>query len=118
MVDVQRRHRRIVECLSYLVKMTRLDSAFIYSQLSKFVQYSGMVHLEAAERVRQYVRATHAQGISYYDLGPDKRNNLGEWVDDDFTSDIDWRKSMTGYLMSVNGGPISWKSSTRRSNFE
>jgi hypothetical protein len=32
-------------------------------------------------------------------------------VDSDFASDIDSRKSMTGYLMSLNGGPISWKSS-------
>jgi hypothetical protein len=85
--------------------------AFSCSQLSKFVQYPGMVHLEVAECVLQYVRATYDQGISYYDLGPDKRNKLGRWVDSDFASDIDSRKSMTGYLMSLNGGPISWKSS-------
>ena len=103
---------------SYLVNMTRADLAFSYSQLSKFVQYPGMAHLEAAERVLQYVRATYDQGISYYDLGPDKRNKLGGWVDSDFASDIDSRQSMTGYLMSLNGGPISWKSSRqeRRSN--
>ena len=29
----------------------------------------------------------------------------------DFAGDVDTRKSMTGYLMSLNGGPISWKSS-------
>lgn len=91
--------------------MTRPDLAFSYSQLSKFVQYPGMAHLEAAERVLQYVRGTYDQGISFYDLGPDKRNILGGWVDSDFASDIDSRKSMTGYLMSLNGGPISWKSS-------
>jgi hypothetical protein len=91
--------------------MTRPDLAFSYSQLSKFVQYPGMVHLETAECVLQYVRATYDQGISYYDLGPDNRKKLDVWVDIDFAIDIDSRKSMTGYLMSLNGGPISWKSS-------
>ncbi len=57
------------------------------------------------------MRVTCDQEISYYDFGPDKRNKLGGWVDSDFASDIDSRKSMTGYLMSLNGGPISWKSS-------
>jgi hypothetical protein len=34
--------------------MTRPDLAFAYSQLSKFVQYPGVVHLKkAAERVLQ-----------------------------------------------------------------
>ncbi len=113
MVDpnVHRRYHSIVGCLSYLVNMTRPDLAFSYSQMSKFVQYPGMAHLEDAERVLQYLRGTYDQGISFYDLGPDKRNKLGGWVDSDFASDIDSRKSMTGYLMSLNGGPISWKSS-------
>ena len=37
-----------------------------------------------------------------------KGMKLAGWVDSDFASDIDSRKSMTGYLMSLNGG--SWKS--------
>ena len=28
-----------------------------------------------------------------------------------FASDIDARKSVTGYLMFLNGGPVSWKAS-------
>ena len=39
------------------------------------------------------------------------KNKLVDWVDSDFGSDVDSRKSMTGFLMSLNGGPISWKSS-------
>ena len=46
---VHRRYRSITGCLSYLVKMTRPDLAFAYSQLSKFVQYPGIVHLEVTE---------------------------------------------------------------------
>jgi hypothetical protein len=51
------------------VNMTRTDLAFAYSQLSKFVQYPGVVHLQAAERVLQYVSGTYDQGITYCDLG-------------------------------------------------
>ena len=51
------------------------------------------------------------QGLCYYDLGAEKRNCLTGWVDSDFASDMDTRKSMTCYLMSLNGGPFSWKSS-------
>jgi len=48
---VHRRYRSITGRLSYLVNMTRPDLASAYSQLSKFVQYPGVTHLEAAERV-------------------------------------------------------------------
>jgi hypothetical protein len=51
-----------------------------------------MVHVEAEERMLQYVRVTNDQDISYYDLGPDKMNKLVRWVDSDFASDIDSRK--------------------------
>ncbi len=44
-----RRMRSIVGCLSYLVNMTRPDLAFTDSQLGKFVQSPGPVHLAAAE---------------------------------------------------------------------
>ena len=87
--------------------MTRPDFAFAYSQLSKFVQYPGVIHLEAAERVLQYLRSTYDQGITYCDPGLAMQNKLTGWVDSDFGSDVDTRKSMTGYLMSLNGGPIS-----------
>ncbi len=57
-----------------------------------FVQYPGTVHLETVERVLQYVRVTHDQGISYCDLGPDKRNKLGGWVDSVVKMNL-WRQT-------------------------
>jgi hypothetical protein len=58
-----------VGCLSYLVNMTRPDLAFTYSQLSKFVQSPGPVHLAAAERPLAYLRGTYNEGITYCDPG-------------------------------------------------
>jgi hypothetical protein len=37
-------------------------------------------------------------------------NKLWGWVDADFAADLDTRRSHTGYVIMMNGGPISWKS--------
>jgi hypothetical protein len=94
--------------------MTRPDLAFSFSQLSKFLQCPGDAHLAAAYRVLAYVKGTLNQGLSYHDPGVGKRNTLSGWVDSDYpvsASDIDTCKSVTGYLMVLNGGPVSWKAS-------
>ena len=46
------------------------------------------------------------EGITYYDPGAKTRNKLIGWVDSDFAADPDSRKSMTGYLFSLNGGAV------------
>ena len=68
------------------------------------------MHLQAAEHVLRYIRGTHDAGLSYCDPGPGKRDVLYGWVDSDFAADPDTRRSMTGYVMALNGAPISWKS--------
>jgi hypothetical protein len=73
---LHRHYRSITGCLSYLVNLMRPDLVFAYSQLNKFVQYPGVVHLYA---------------------------RTGSVIPDT-------RKS-TGYLMSLNGDTISWRSS-------
>jgi hypothetical protein len=108
---LHRRMRSIVGCLSYLVNMTRPDLAFTYSQLSKFVQSPGPVHLAAAERALAYLRGTYNEGITYCDPGKERCNKLTGWVDSDFAADSATRKSMTAYLFSLNGEAVSWRSS-------
>jgi hypothetical protein len=104
---VHRKYRSIVGCISYLINMTRPDLAFSYSQLSKFLQHPGDIHLAAAYHVLAYVRGTVSQGIYFHDPGLGKRNVLSGWVDSDFAADV--ATSVRGYLLSLNGGPISWK---------
>ena len=38
--------------------MTRPDLAWSYSELSKYVQFPGIAHMDAAEHVLQYLRDT------------------------------------------------------------
>ena len=90
--------------------MTRPDLAYAYAELSKFCQCPGIVHLQAAERVLQYLRGTYEQGITFRDPGEGLRHKLGGWVDSDFAADPDTSRSVSGYILSLNGGPVAWKS--------
>eukprot|EP00961_Rhodomonas_salina_P245303 3314521-Rhodomonas_salina.1 len=65
--------------------------------------------MRAAERVLQYVMGTYDKGLTYRRLDERRRNRLEGWVDSDFASDPDTRKSVTGYVMSINGAPLSWR---------
>jgi len=89
--------------------MTRPDLAWSYSELSKYVQYPGIAHVEAAEHVLRYFRDTWNESITYT-RGSRKQNELRGWVDADWAGDTDTRCSHTSYILMMNGGPISWKS--------
>ena len=108
--DLHRRYRGFVGHLSFLVQMTRPDLAFAFSELSKFIQAPGIKHWLSVSRTLQYLRGTYNQGITYSDPGLAKRNVVEGWVDSDFAADPDTRRSVTGYVLSLNNGPVSWKS--------
>eukprot|EP00961_Rhodomonas_salina_P131771 1773394-Rhodomonas_salina.1 len=65
--------------------------------------------MRAAELVLQYVMGTYDKGLTYRSLDERRRNHLEGWVDSDFASDPDTCKSVTGYVMSLNGAPLSWR---------
>eukprot|EP00961_Rhodomonas_salina_P294095 3934273-Rhodomonas_salina.1 len=106
---LHRRYRGIVGHISFLVSCMRPDLAFAYSELSKFVQFPGQVHLKAAERTLQYLMGTYDKGLTYRRLDERRRNRLKGWVDSEYASDPDTSRSVTGYVMSMNGAPLSWK---------
>eukprot|EP00961_Rhodomonas_salina_P183425 2475620-Rhodomonas_salina.1 len=89
--------------------MTSCDLASAYAELSKFVQLQGPVHLTAAEHALQYLRGTYKEGLVYSDPGTPRRNCLEGWVDSDYALDPDTCKSVTGYVLSLNNVPVSWK---------
>jgi len=90
--------------------MTHPDLAWAYSELSKYVQFPGKTHMLAAEHVLCYLRGTWNQTIRYSRDSHENLNVLWGWVDADWAGDTDTRRSHTGYILMMNGGPISWKS--------
>jgi len=107
--DFHRRYRGIEGSLGYLVTMTRPDLAWSYSELSKYVQFPGIAHMEAAEHVLRYLRDTWNESIAYT-CGSRKPDELWGWVDADWAGDTDTPRSHTGCILMMNGVPIYWKS--------
>eukprot|EP00961_Rhodomonas_salina_P267891 3619774-Rhodomonas_salina.2 len=71
----------------------------------------GVVHLRAARRVLACLEGTQDMGITYSRPDdPAQVNKLFSRVDSDYAADPDTRKSVTGYIVSMNNGPIACKS--------
>ena len=91
------------------MNMTRPDLAFAYSELSKYVQFPGKLHMTTSEHMLRYLRGTYELGI-LFSRGVKNANLLWGWVDADWAGDTDTRRSHTAFVLMFNGGPISWKS--------
>ena len=91
--------------------MTRLDCSFAHASLSRFVQYPGPVHMQAALRVLAYIRGIIDQCLIFTRPGIASRdhNRLWGWVDADYAGCQDTRRSHTGHVLML-GAAISWRS--------
>ncbi|KAJ0860142.1 putative RNA-directed DNA polymerase [Helianthus annuus] len=99
-------YRRLIGRLLYL-QATRPDLAYSVNVLSQFVANPRQVHLDAANRVLRYLKNTPGQGILLPNEGGTK---LIAYCDSDWLGCPLTRKSRTGYLLLLGGGPVSWKS--------
>lgn len=79
--------------------------SFAVNLVSRFVNNLSPEHVQAVKHVIRYLIATKHMGIEY-------KGNV-EFIgysDSDYASDIESRKSTTGYLFLMNNGPITWAS--------
>ena len=61
----------------------------------------------AAKRVLLYLKGTTSHGITF--RGGEPVNCMG-YSDADWAGDREDRKSTSGYLFQIAGGPVSWRS--------
>lgn len=102
----KRPYRELIGSLIYLANATRPDIAYAASTLSRFCADPGVDHWHIAKRVLRYLKATSHYGITY----TKNKECLKAYTDSDWAGDIDDRKSCTGNVATLAGGPISWKS--------
>lgn len=104
-------YRELIGGLIYLANATRPDLAFASSALSRFRADPGPMHWKLAKRMLRYLRETMEYGITY------TKNNkmLYAYVDSDWAGDVDDRKSCSGNVVMLAGGPISWETRKQKS---
>jgi len=80
-------YRGIVGSLGWIMAMTRPDCSFVHASLSRFVQYPGPVHMQAALRVLAYLRGTidHCLVFTRSGIASHENNHLWGWVDTVYT---------------------------------
>ena len=91
----------------YLMSCTRPDIAYSISKLSRFTSNSGTDHWKAITRVLRYLRATRDYGLSYGRYPA----VLEGYTDANWISSKKALKSTSGYIFTLAGVAVSWKSS-------
>lgn len=100
-------YRELVGALMYASVATRPDIAYAVSQVSRFLNEPAQQHWTAAKRVLRYLIGTKDLGII---IKNDKELLLRGWSDADWAGDVEDRRSTTGYLFTLAGAPVAWKS--------
>ncbi|KAL4317979.1 hypothetical protein GQ457_18G008540 [Hibiscus cannabinus] len=96
-----------VGCLMYAMVCTRPDLAHVVGHVSK----PGRRHWEAIKWIFRYLKGTVGHGIVF---GSQQHDPLVVgYVDSDYAGDLDDRRSTTGYVFTLGGGPICWKSTVQ-----
>lgn len=99
-------YQNLIGGLMYLTQNSRPDIAYTTSYLSQFNTCFTKEHWNAAKRVLQYLKGTLNYSLVYRRSGePLKGFCDADWANCPFD-----RKSYTGYIFKLGGGPVSWES--------
>jgi len=98
----------VVGCLMYAMICTRPDLAHVVSQVSKYMSKRGRKHWEAVKWIFRYLSDTVGHDIVFGNQQSDLL--VVRYVDSDYASDLDNKRSTTEYVFTLSGGLVCWKS--------
>jgi hypothetical protein len=107
-------YQRGVGSIMWAAKGSRLDVQYVIGQLSQYCNNPTIRHWNAILRVVRYLNSTADYGIEY-GAGGSSEHQLQGYSDADYAGDTSDRRSVSGYLFILGGGPITWTSIKQRS---
>lgn len=97
-------YRQAVGSLMFLAVVSRPDIAQAVGVVSRYLNNYSTVHWNMVKKIIRYLKGTVNYGILY----KNDKGILEGFSDADFASDKETRRSTTGYVFKLNGGPITW----------
>lgn len=102
-------YRSLIGSLRYLCN-SRPDLAYAVGYLSRFMEAPREEHFAAVKRMLRYVAGTVHWGLHYR---PGRKNEgvpkLLGYSDSDLAGDVNDRKSTSGLIFFLAGGPVAWQ---------
>ncbi|KAJ9552609.1 hypothetical protein OSB04_016654 [Centaurea solstitialis] len=95
--------------IMYAMLCTRPDVAYSVSVTSRYQQNPGEPHWVAVKNILKYLRRTKDMFLVFG--GSEDEISVKGYSDASFQTDRDDFRSQSGYVFTLNGGTISWKSS-------
>jgi hypothetical protein len=108
-------YRGIVGSLLYAARGAHPEIAYAVSALSRFCAYPGKIHWTYAKRVLGYLKGVMDKGLHYTSSSIEHGVEIAIHTDSDWGSNPDDRKSISGFVVTINGNPVSWSSRTQKS---
>ncbi|XP_058003632.1 uncharacterized mitochondrial protein AtMg00810-like [Hevea brasiliensis] len=99
-------YRTIVGALQYL-NITRPDIAFSVHKASQYVHSPKMQHWVTVKHILHYLKGTQRYGLL---LTPSSNLDIHAYSDADWASNLNDRKSISGYAIFMGSNLISWQS--------
>ena len=100
------KYSQIIGSLLHLTNFSRPDIAYAVGRLERYTNNPDHSHWIALERVFRYLKGTINYGI-HYTCFPAV---IEGFSDANWNSDSDETKSTSGYVFTLAGGAVSWKS--------
>jgi hypothetical protein len=107
-IDVKS-YQSAVGALMYPMLGTRPDLAYTVAVLGRHAATPGADHQRALDRTFRYLRATSNRQL-VFQRGTPSGTILHGFVDADWASDVNDRKSTSGFVFMLGGAAISWSS--------
>lgn len=100
-------YQEAVGSLLFAAQVSRPDIQFAVNMVSRFSNNPGQPHWNAVKRIMRYLRGTKDKKLTYR---RDSSTELHGFCDADWATDVEDRRSVTGYVFMMNDGAITWNS--------